>query len=270
MAELVVDVGMNDGSDTAYYLAKGLDVVAIEANPDLCADASRRFAPEISLDRLTICNVGIAEQPGEMTFWVSSRSEWSSFHKKGATKGGASATPIMVPTVLFADLLNTFPAPFFIKIDIEGNDTLCIHELERSSALPAYVSFEGSESAGEDISLLVKLGYQAFKCVRQNDWRVITPDNMLWQGRVRKFLVGAQNFGVCPPVRFHYRKPRTKGWKFTVGSSGPLPNELPERWLSSDEVLTVWEHLLTVDRQLNANGLGEWYDFHAFRGRVTN
>ena len=34
MAQLVVDMGMNDGTDTAYYLAKGLDVVAIEANPD--------------------------------------------------------------------------------------------------------------------------------------------------------------------------------------------------------------------------------------------
>jgi FkbM family methyltransferase len=265
MAELIADVGMNDGTDTAYYLAKGFNVVAIEANPELCADASKRFASEIARDRLAICNVGIAEQPGEMTFWVSSRSEWSSFHEDAATKGSASATPIMVPTVRFADLLNSFPAPFFIKIDIEGNDTLCLHDLERCPVLPAYVSFEGSDNAGEDIGFLMKLGYQAFKCVRQNDWREITPENMMWQGRVRKFLAGARNFGVRLPLRLHYRKPRTKGWKFAVGSSGPLANEVPGRWLSSDEVLTVWEYLCTVDRQLNAHGLGEWYDFHAFR-----
>jgi FkbM family methyltransferase len=265
MPELIVDVGMHDGTDTAYYLAKGFDVVAIEANPEFCADASRRFASEIARGQLTICNVGVAEQPGELTFWVSSRSEWSSFHKENATKGGASATSIAVPAVRFADLLKPFPAPFYIKVDIEGNDTLCIHELERFPVLPAYVSLESSGSAGEDIGFLTKLGYQAFKCVRQNDWREITPDNMIWQGNVRKFLTGAGKFGVCPPLRWHYRKPRIKGWKFVVGSSGPLAKELPGRWLGSDEVLTVWEHLCAVDRQLNANGLGEWYDIHAFR-----
>jgi FkbM family methyltransferase len=263
MAELIFDVGMHNGNDTAYYLAKGYDVVAIDANPESCADVRNRFAAEVDIGRLTICNVGIAEQSGELTFWVSNRSEWSSFYKDNATKGGASATPISVPTVRFADLLNKYPAPFCVKIDIEGNDTLCIRELERCSALPAYVSFEGSDAAAEDIKILMNLGYQAFKCVRQNDWREISPDNMLWQGRVRKFLVGAAKF---PGLRYvHYRKPRTKGWKFAVGSSGPLANEYPGRWLSGNDILTVWEHLCTVDRQLNAGGLGEWYDFHAFR-----
>jgi hypothetical protein len=41
---LVLDVGMHNGDDTAYYLASGYDVVAVEANPTLCASARDRFA----------------------------------------------------------------------------------------------------------------------------------------------------------------------------------------------------------------------------------
>jgi hypothetical protein len=90
---------------------------------------------------------------------------------------------------------------------------------------------------------------------------------MHWQGRVRKFIVGASKLGVDTGLRsLHYRKPRTKGWKFKIGSSGPLPDEFRGRWLNKAEVMSVWEYLNTVDHQLNAGGLGEWYDFHAFRG----
>jgi hypothetical protein len=35
IAPLIYDVGMCDGADTAFYLAKGFRVIAIEANPTL-------------------------------------------------------------------------------------------------------------------------------------------------------------------------------------------------------------------------------------------
>jgi FkbM family methyltransferase len=266
MAELIVDVGMHDAKDTAYYLEKGYDVLAVDANPEFCADASKRFATEIAAGRLTIRNVGIAESPGELTFWVSSQTEWSSFDKDKATRAGTSATAIVVPTVRFADLLSEFPTPLCVKIDIEGNDALCLRELERCSALPAYVSFEATEGAAEDLEFLMKLGFQRFRCIRQNDWREITPDNMLDQGRKRKFVHRASRFGLGRVLRpLHYRKPNTSGWRFKVGSSGPLPNEFAGQWLRSEEVLKVWNHLEAVDFELNAHRLGEWYDFHAFR-----
>jgi hypothetical protein len=37
---------MFDGSDTAFYLAKGFRVVSVEARPDLCAQGRLRFADE--------------------------------------------------------------------------------------------------------------------------------------------------------------------------------------------------------------------------------
>jgi phosphopantothenate synthetase len=42
--DLVYDVGMGDGADTAYYLAKGRRVVAIDANP-LAVERRRKSSP---------------------------------------------------------------------------------------------------------------------------------------------------------------------------------------------------------------------------------
>jgi len=279
MAELIFDVGMHNGNDTAYYLARGYDVVAVEANPEFCKAAEERFAAEIAVGRLIVHNVGIAEQPGELEFWVSDWSEWSSFHKEQATRGGVSAFPVAVRTMRFADLLNKYPAVLFAKIDIERNDTLCIYELERCSSLPTYVSFELSFEGTEavtDIQFLTKLGYREFKCIRQNDLREITPENMRWQGLMRRIMARAGSHRVPPTERgsvvlmvlqlLHYRPRKTNGWKFAVGSSGPLAREFSGRWMSYDEMLVVWKNLLALDGELNVHGTGgEWFDVHAVR-----
>ena len=41
--DLVFDIGMNNGDDTAYYLHRGFRVVAVEADPILCAAATTRL-----------------------------------------------------------------------------------------------------------------------------------------------------------------------------------------------------------------------------------
>jgi FkbM family methyltransferase len=84
----VIDVGMNDGSDTAYYLHCGYRVIAIEANPQLVAAAKRRFAREIAEGKLAVLNVGIAPQEGIADFYVASNHQWSSFSKEVASRRG--------------------------------------------------------------------------------------------------------------------------------------------------------------------------------------
>src|SRR5579863_9088502 len=54
--KLVVDLGMNDGSDTLFYLKKGFNVVAVEANPTLVKRASRRFARFVAANTLHVLN----------------------------------------------------------------------------------------------------------------------------------------------------------------------------------------------------------------------
>jgi len=66
----VFDVGFNIGQDTAFYLAEGHRVVAIEADPTLAAKGRQRFASEVRTGQLTIVNVGIAEREGEAQFWI--------------------------------------------------------------------------------------------------------------------------------------------------------------------------------------------------------
>jgi hypothetical protein len=45
--DLIYDVGMNNGDDTACFLSLGFRTVAIEANPELVKYAKARFAHEI-------------------------------------------------------------------------------------------------------------------------------------------------------------------------------------------------------------------------------
>jgi hypothetical protein len=55
---LIYDVGMHNGDDTAYYLAKGAHVVAIEANPTLCDSVIQKFETPITEGRLNIFKYG--------------------------------------------------------------------------------------------------------------------------------------------------------------------------------------------------------------------
>jgi FkbM family methyltransferase len=265
VTELVFDIGMHDGNDTAYYLARGYNVVAVEANPALCATAEQRFAAEIAAGRLTIVNVGITDQAGQLEFWISEKSVWSSFDKNLATSAGVAASAIVVRTIRFSELLRAYPAPLYIKIDIEGNDSLCIHDLAQCSALPAFVSFEGHDNATRDMRLLASLGYEGFKCVRQCDWREITSTNMSMQRNLRRLMASVSRHRRAQNIlqAIHYRRPRRGEWKFEFGSSGPLGRELPGRWMTCDEAVDVWKYEQAVMRDFNDGPFGEWFDIHA-------
>jgi FkbM family methyltransferase len=266
--KLVFDIGLHNGDDTAYYLARGYDVVAVEANPDFCAEARERFADELAAGRLTIRNIGIAEQEGELTFWVSERSQWSSFDKALATRIGVLASPIEVRTIRFSELVNQYGQALYIKIDIEGKDTECVHELESCKLLPHYISFEAHPRAADDIELLAKLGYSRFKLIRQNDWLEITPENIRWRNfarRIRSSYLTQRYKFIEDCLRVAYYRNRRPRFPNPYGSSGPLAWELPGRWLNCTEILTVVERYVAPGNKLQAGPLGEWFDIAASR-----
>ncbi|HXE53786.1 MAG TPA: FkbM family methyltransferase, partial [Tepidisphaeraceae bacterium] len=90
--QLIYDVGMNNGDDTAYYLSKGYRVVAIEADPVLVEQATHRFASEIAAERVTILNVAVAPTDGTARFWTSPTMRiWNSFNREIATREGRQA-----------------------------------------------------------------------------------------------------------------------------------------------------------------------------------
>jgi FkbM family methyltransferase len=127
---LVIDVGMHTGEDTAAFLAAGFDVVAVEANPDLVKDASQRFAAEVADGRLRIINAAIAEQRGTAQFGICSNSVWSSMDPdmiaRNERAGLASYEYIEIDTIPFGDVMHQHGGPYYLKVDVEGYDMLCV------------------------------------------------------------------------------------------------------------------------------------------------
>ena len=266
--DLVYDVGMHNGDDTAYYLWKGYRVIAVEANPALIGPAEKRFAREVGSGALRIVNVGVAAQRGEADLFVSSRHDLlGSFDRGSAGRFGGDVQTTRVPCVPFGDILAAHGVPFYLKVDIEGSDRLCIDALA-PPALPPYLSIEMSHESGDrDIAHLRELGYARFKCIRQNDLRVIDPDNIGRQLALRR--VRARGGLASLTARALWRlarlanRPRDGEWAFTPKASGPFGADLAGRWLPAGEMLGVWQALHDVDLELAAGGLGEWFDIHA-------
>ncbi len=266
--DLVYDVGMHNGDDTAYYLWKGCRVVAIEANPALIAPAEKRFAREIGSGRLRILNVGIADQAGDADLFVASRHEFmGSFDRGSAGRLGGEMQTVRVRCLPFRDVLASHGVPGYLKIDIEGSDRLCIEALVPPD-LPPYLSIEMSHDTGDhDIRRLQALGYARFKCVRQNDLRVIGPDNIGRQFELRRLRARGGVAGLAARARRRLARftdgPRDGAWVFTRSSSGAFDGDLAGRWLSVEEMLAMWTALHDIDIELASGGLGEWFDIHA-------
>jgi FkbM family methyltransferase len=220
--ELIVDVGMHHGDDTAFYLAKGFHVLAVEANPDLADRGRHRFAQEIEQGLLTIRQVAVAEAPGIVSFYSGDQDGWGSLSEERA---GASLNVDLhryeVEACTFQDLLDGL-APYYVKVDIEGADLLCVRAIASLAALPEYFSFECDLTQVEEtvagIRGLGAAGYQRFKLVNQ----ALNP-------RVK-----------CPypPIEGSY-----VDITFTHNMSGPFGEETPGEWVGLDEVVERFERV---------------------------
>src|SRR5215813_3894187 len=90
--DLIFDVGVNNGDDTAYYLGSGFRVVGIEANPEMIAVCEKRFREQLKDGRLTLLNIAIADEDGSCEFYISegNRGVWSSLDAHLAARTGLS------------------------------------------------------------------------------------------------------------------------------------------------------------------------------------
>jgi FkbM family methyltransferase len=177
--DLVYDVGMHRGEDTAFYLAMGFRVVAFEANPELAAQCRSRFAAELADDRLTIVEGAIAE-PGidhvefyrdpEFSAWGTIDGDWVS-----RRENLADFELVSVRAVDFSAALRTHGIPHFMKIDIEGADRLCLDALAAADSRPQYLSIESEKFSVDELNaefdLLEALGYKRFAMVQQANIR---------------------------------------------------------------------------------------------------
>ncbi|MEM7223021.1 MAG: FkbM family methyltransferase [Pseudomonadota bacterium] len=225
-ADLIYDVGMHKGEDTEFYLRKGFRVVAIEANPELAAACATRFKEPVEKGRLTIVNKAINDAPGAIDFYINeNESVWSTANlhwAKRNEKRGTTNTVIKVDAVTIASVIEAHGEPYFMKVDIEGNDIFCLTGLRSLGEKPKFISVESSATSEKDtmeqLDVLAELGYTRFKIVSQHDVARQTCPN--------------------PP-----REGLFVDHSFTWGASGLFGEETPGPWKSLDQVRSEYRRI---------------------------
>jgi FkbM family methyltransferase len=223
---LIYDVGMHQGEDSEFYLKKGFRVVAIEAAAALAQAASKRFQEYIENGQLVILNVAIAEEDGPLTFfenpgmsiWGTTDPQWAERNRKL----GQRSVETTVQGRNFANILSEYGVPYYLKIDIEGADTLCLEGLRTLRAKPKHVSIESTKTSWkslmDEFALFKELGYTRFKAIPQH----------------------TVNTQVCP-------RPAKEGvyvdHSFKFGSSGLFGEELDGDWMDEAQILRVYRRI---------------------------
>jgi FkbM family methyltransferase len=282
IADLIYDVGMNNGDDTAYYLFKGFRVVAVEADPTLIEKARERFADDIRRGQLELVNVAIGPKEETASFWIcDSRSEWNSFDRRIASREGLPHHAIDVQCRPFRSLLEQFGVPSYLKIDIEGHDHYCVADLDPRD-LPKYVSLEMGELG--PLFVLRDLGYNGFKLITQNDHSQLAVDLFSVTELVKRQLrpyptlyrMGGRVAGVSRQLALSSKnrpsltRPTPGGsngnhWRFPLGSSGPFGDDTDGAWQTFDDVAYTWVTYQLGRSRYGAPRLGVWHDVHATR-----
>lgn len=249
--DLVYDVGMHKGEDTEYYLKKGFKVIGFEADPELAALCRKTFADAIARGQLTVVEGAIVEsgpdRKGTVLFYKNlDDSVWGTIVPAWADRNeqmGTRSKVIEVMAINFIDCMKEHGVPYYMKIDIEGADRVCLEALLQFDARPYYLSMESEkvsiDSLRDDLDLLQRLGYTSFKVVQQE-------------------LVVSQS--EPKPSR----EGTFAGHRFCRGSSGLFGRDLSGRWISRSEVLDRYERIILSYRWFGDNGVLSRY----FIGRV--
>jgi FkbM family methyltransferase len=232
---LIFDFGMHHAQDTAFYLAKGFRVVAVEANPLLVEAARRRFAAELASGQLVIEALGVGEREGRFPFYRNlDKDDWSSFDAVWGTRQGTRYEVVEIPCVNPRVLFERHGVPHYAKIDIEGADLWVVRSLQELPARPSYVSVE--ENRPWYFAELWAAGYRRFKLVNQRQVPMLR----------------------CPVPA---REGREVDARFEGGATGPFGEETPGAWRSFDEIIHLYETTVRTPTSYLAGD--DWFDIHA-------
>lgn len=173
--DLIFDVGAHEGGDSDFYLKLGYRVVAIEANPQLVEELKKRFAEQVRDGQYTVVDRAIGETDAPITFFINKKSShWGTANPDWSERNkglGADSEEITVQSIRFQDVIRSHGCPYYLKIDIEGADMLCVEALRQMDCRPKYISIESNKTSWkallEEFNTLTNLGYTRFKVVDQ-------------------------------------------------------------------------------------------------------
>jgi FkbM family methyltransferase len=263
---LVFDIGFHDGSDTEYYLSKGMKVVAVEANPDFVTAGNRRLAAVVESGRLVLHHAAVVARADQTSIklYVNHRDSGSSSLQAGWR--GDDSHAVDVPCITLAELMKKHGVPWYLKIDIEGMDEEIVQTLPRESR-PMYLSCEVS-FPGKTLEILESFGYTDFKLLNQDTFTQSTAiaDSEIGLRALRKMStvfppVGRmiQSFpDVLRPSRIEWDSFRDRfPYVFPEYSSGPC----------GEDTFGPWRSATYIRRLSQRIGQGEhtrtWFDLHA-------
>lgn len=227
---LIFDIGMSEGNDTAYYLAKGFRVVGVEADPVVYEALLTRFAAEISDGRLTLIHGAAADESGKTIQFLHNDIQQgiSGTSKHPHVQDGYSEFD--VKTISWKDIVSEQGIPYYCKVDIEGQERNFLKHMIGSVQLPTFFSVECHDL--DPVAILFASGYRRFKLIDQ-----VPPGGFV---------------NVHPPREGAYVE--NPNWHH---SSGPFGKELPGEWMD-------FEQFVITHRVAQAyRSRGTWYDCHA-------
>ena len=249
-SDLIIDVGLNRGEDSDFYLKKGFQVVAVEANPELCTQAIERFGDAHAEGRFKVLTAAVAEKDGPITFYRNAAiSDWGTTSEEWMLRNaerGARSEALVVSGRRFESILKETGIPYYLKIDIEGFDQLCVKALRSASQRPRYLSFESTMTSWQELlaefALLRELGYRRFKVVNQ--------------------LKVPKQICPRPPLEGRFVE-----HTFVHGASGCFGHEAPGRWLSESAAIALYRAIFVHYRLFAPEGLLGHLRWHR-RGRL--
>jgi len=237
-SRIIYDLGLHTGKDAEFYLRKGFDVVAVEANSRLAHSTGERLANYVSAGRLKIIEKAIwHEDDQEVPFFVNDeKDDWSSLFKGESEKGVSTSREIRVTTITLAQLFARYGVPYYMKCDLEGGDMLVAQHLIRQSEKPQYVSFEITKL--DILGALQLAGYKKYQLVNQSYNHFTQPPNPAREG----IFVDA---------------------RFDGHSSGLFGRDLPtEAWVGFEEIAKIYVDFMDLRRRHGLLVRG-WLDIHA-------
>jgi FkbM family methyltransferase len=225
--DLIYDVGLHKGEDAEFYLRKGFRVVAFEANPELIAFCKEKLKDFLNNGQLTIVEGAIVAphliRTGQQkvafykncddSTWGTVCADWAARNAKRNT----SSAVLELNAIDFVKEIKAHGVPYFMKIDIEGCDIVCISALKNFEKRPTYVSIESDKTSfwkiKSEINMLSDLGYRSFKAVEQS-------------------TIPIRQYPPYPP-----REGKYASQHFAKGSSGLFGAELEGNWKPKRKIL---------------------------------
>ena len=246
---LIYDVGMHLGQDTAYYLSLGYDVIAVDAFPEMIENARRPFANELKNGKLLLLNFAMTDKDNDVVnFHISEKTEWNSINQNISTRQNQKSKSIQVPTVTLASLFQLYGVPYYCKIDVEGFDDICIQTLRGLPEKPTFIScetecFSENQIVSENdilatLNSLASIGYSKFKLIEQDFLSPLLPGKSFYLNNKKEPLLFRGIRRMVRPFNYQLKKMNfrelvsaKRGYQFPYGSTGPFGNNLDGLWM---------------------------------------